>query len=162
MLFGSLGRCRSNAYKAVVEMPAGTKHKYEVDKNSGMLLLDRVIDVPVPVNYGYVVNTIAEDGDPTDVFIAAQEPIPALTIVKIDVVGIIKCNDAGVEDDKVLAYIKGDKRTKNLFNVDELTTAVKIYLMSYKKGIEIKSIESTDAALETIENNTLLFFSKDK
>lgn len=147
-------------YKAVVEMPSGTKHKYEVDKTSGLLFLDRVILVSVPVNYGYIENTLSEDGDPTDVFVASLEPIPPLTTVSIEVIKLIKCQDQLTQDDKALAYIKGDKKTKAVLDPDSFEKLVITYLNRYKEGMQVQKVVELEEALKILQKNEDLFFLK--
>lgn len=130
---------------AIIEMPKGTHYKYEICKKSGRLILDRPIDIAVPYNYGYISCTLCEDGDPLDVFVITTEPIPSLTEVKVVPFALIRCKDNGVRDDKLLAYIENDKRTKkNLevkgFDKDYIISDVCYYLENYKKGIEIEEI----------------------
>lgn len=160
MLFGSLGCYHKKMYKAVVEMPSGTRHKYEVDKTSGMLFLDRVISVPVPMNYGYIKDTLSEDGDPTDVFIASLEPIPPLTIVSIEVVKLIKCQDQDTQDDKALAYIKNDKKTKTVLDIDTFEKLATDYLKRYKEGMRVQAILEFEEATKVLQKNEDLFFSQ--
>jgi inorganic pyrophosphatase len=158
MFFTSLEYQHKKMYTAIVEMPLGTKHKYEIDKITGELTLDRVIPVSVPVNYGFIINTLSEDGDAIDVFIASMEPIPPLTRVLIEVVGIIKCVDDGKEDNKVLAYIKDDTKTKSILNTEDLTSKVLQYLKTYKKTINVEECLGLDDAIKAIEESSDLFF----
>lgn len=137
-------------HKAIVEMPKGTRFKYEISKSDGHLILDRPINDSVPENYGFIPNTMADDGDPLDVFIAAMEPIPSLTEVSIEVVGIIKGVDAGKQDDKVLAYVKGDDLGQRLITQMEFIGMVKIYLQNYKEGFIIQDVLGKDEAAAEI------------
>ena len=70
--------------KVVVEIPKGSIYKYEINKDTGKLALDRVISIPYPENYGYFPNTLAQDGDPLDVFLVSDQPIAPLTEVEIE------------------------------------------------------------------------------
>jgi len=160
VIYSSLEASNNMFVISVIEMSSGTKHKYEQDKETGSLILDRVLPVAVPVNYGYIVNTLSEDGDPTDIFVASMEPIPPLTKVVVEVVGLIKCVDGGKEDDKLIGYIKDDKKTKSVLNVEELENKVVRYLTAYKKGMSVLSVlDSTDAA-KRVKQAYSLFFSK--
>lgn len=149
--------------KAIVEMPMGTRYKYEVDKKVGKLFLykpsnltlDRPINCQVTSNYGYIVDTLADDGDPIDVFIAAVEPIPTLTLVTIEVVGMIKCVDEGKQDDKVLAYIKGDDFSRKQINMTEFVNETLWYLRTYKSGLEIGEVLGPEQAREEILKVTI-------
>ena len=129
---------------ATVEIPTGSKMKYEINKAAGILVLDRVISIPYPANYGFINDTLWYDGDPLDVFIISSEPLQPLSIVKIVPYAIIKCNDNGEKDDKVLAVIEGDLSP---FVTDEIYT----FLQVYKKGFEVQKIEYTEETLKAIE-----------
>lgn len=118
--------------KAVIEIPKDSLYKYELDKESGKLKVDRVLPIPVPYNYGYIPGTMSGDGDPLDVFVISVQPINPLTEVEIVPFGIIRGEDAGLEDDKVLAYIKGDKSTDS-----SALDNIKYYLRTYKEGFVI-------------------------
>lgn len=123
--------------KAIIEMPSGTKYKYEHDKSSGLLKLDRTLEIPIPYNYGYIKDTLAEDNDPLDVFIISEHPILPLTILDIELVGILKCTDNGTLDDKVIAIIKDDWMFKNKLTYDinfNPLKEIKHFLTNYKQG----------------------------
>ncbi|MGE5245681.1 MAG: inorganic diphosphatase [Betaproteobacteria bacterium] len=95
---------------AIIEVPMGSKNKYELDKATGLLRLDRVLHSAVyyPANYGFVPRTFCEDGDPLDVLVFGQEPVAPLTVVEVRPIGVMKmCDDKG-EDDKLLAVAIGD------------------------------------------------------
>lgn len=141
----------------MIEMPKGTKYKYEVDKKSKLLLLDRVVKVPVPANYGFILGTLAEDNDPLDIFVMSIEPIPPLTLLNVDVVGIVKCKDDDEQDDKVLAYIKNDSSCKTLINIVEFQAEVQEYLSGYKTGLVIETIENEESAKAKIKETQKAF-----
>lgn len=122
---------------AVVEIPKGSRYKYEINKENGRLLLDRVINQDIPFNYGYIPNTMCEDGDQLDVFILGNQSIPPLTEVKIEPLALLKCRDKGLRDDKLIARIVGDEQ-KKFFH--ELTLIID-YLSTYKEGFEILDYE---------------------
>lgn len=121
-------------YKAIIEMPMTTKFKYEQDKTTGLLKLDRTLELPIPFNYGFIPSTLAEDNDPLDVFVVSIDPIFPLTILDVELVGILKCTDNGTVDNKIVAHIKDDWITKvaweNLNPLKEIT----YYLKNYKQG----------------------------
>lgn len=136
---------------AIVEMPRGTKYKYEVCKQSGGLVLDRPVNTAVPHSYGFIPKTYCEDGDPIDVFIAAWEPIPSLTSVKVQVVGLIDCTDGGFHDPKLLAYVEGDEFAKQLIPLTQFTAQCLLYLETYKKGLVINGVFGEKEALESLK-----------
>src|SRR5579883_1676353 len=89
----------------VIEIPRGSKLKYELDKRTGMLMLDRVLysSVHYPANYGFVPQTHADDGDPLDVLVLMQEPVNPLTIVRGRAIGGFRMRDDQGIDDKIIA-----------------------------------------------------------
>lgn len=133
--------------KAIIEMPQGSVLKYEMDKDTGTLILDRVLNQPVPYNYGFVPFTLCGDGDPLDVFVIGNLPIYPLTAVKIEILGVLNCIDNGEEDDKLIAMIDGDEQARHMG-----TDIIRTYLTSYKTGFEIVSSGDSDDALDTLLN----------
>ncbi len=89
---------------ALIEIPEGSINKYEVDEDSGLLFLDRVMSMPVvyPVNYGTFPCTMAGDGDPLDAMIFSRVPIQAGVLVRVRPVGVLRMIDGGEQDDKIL------------------------------------------------------------
>lgn len=130
--------------KAVVEMPQGSYFKYEQDKLTGELHLDRMLNQPIPYNYGYIPETLCGDGDPLDVFILCNEPIYPLATVNIQIVGALKCIDNGDQDDKILAIIDGSY----LAFPDMGTSIIKNYLETYKTGFQVLEQLNQEKAIE--------------
>jgi inorganic pyrophosphatase len=97
-------------FPAVIEVPMGSKNKYELDKTSGLLRLDRVLYSAVyyPANYGFVPRTLCDDDDPLDVLVFGQEPVHPLTIVDVRAIGVMQMRDDKGVDDKLLAVNIGD------------------------------------------------------
>ena len=91
-------------FPSVIEVPMGSKNKYELDKATGMLRLDRVLHSAVfyPANYGFVPRTYCDDGDPLDVLVFGQEPVHPLTIVDVRAIGVMQMRDEKGIDDKLL------------------------------------------------------------
>ncbi len=96
--------------RAVIEIPQGATNKYELDKATGLLRLDRPLHSAVhyPANYGFVPRTLAEDGDPLDVLVLCAEPIEPLCLVEADVIGLMTMLDEGQPDHKILATLSSD------------------------------------------------------
>lgn len=95
---------------AVIEIPRGSKLKYEIDKATGLLVLDRVLysSVHYPANYGFIPRTLAADGDALDILVLMQEPVDPLTIVRAHALGGLKMRDDKGEDDKIVAVCIDD------------------------------------------------------
>lgn len=138
---------------AIVEMPQGSTLKYEMDKADSTLMLDRVLNQPVPYNYGFVPNTLCGDGDPLDVFILGDTPIYPLAKVKIKIIGALKCNDNGSDDDKLIAIIDGEDTFASGVGIDIIRT----YLGSYKTGFNVLEQLDKEAALKVYEESKALY-----
>ena len=100
----------------VIEIPAGSKNKYELDKATGLLKVDRVLysSVHYPANYGFVPRSYCDDGDPLDVLVLGQEPVPPLTLVYVRPIGVMHMRDQGKADDKVLAVHVNDPAVNHI------------------------------------------------
>jgi inorganic pyrophosphatase len=94
----------------VIEIPKGSKLKYEIDKTTGLLMLDRVLysSVHYPANYGFIPQSHADDGDPLDVLVLMQEPVVPLTIVRARAIGGLRMRDDKGADDKIIAVAVDD------------------------------------------------------
>jgi inorganic pyrophosphatase len=97
-------------FQAVIEIPLGSNVKYELDKPSGLLKVDRIIHSAVfyPANYGFIPQTYAEDNDPLDVLVLCQEPVQPLALIKARAIGLMSMIDSGASDDKIIAVATGD------------------------------------------------------
>jgi len=95
---------------AVIEIPMGSKVKYELDKVSGLLMVDRILFSAVyyPANYGFVPRTFCDDGDPLDILVFCREPIASLALMRANVIGVMKMRDEKGEDDKLIAVHADD------------------------------------------------------
>jgi inorganic pyrophosphatase len=95
----------ATAFPVVIEIPKGSKNKYELDKETGLLRLDRVLYSAVyyPADYGFIPRTFCEDGDPLDALVLSQEPVYPLTIVEARAIGVMRMRDDKGSDDKIVA-----------------------------------------------------------
>jgi inorganic pyrophosphatase len=98
------------AFPVVIEIPKGSKNKYELDKDTGLLRLDRVLysAVHYPADYGFIPQTYCDDGDPLDALVLGQEPVYPLTIVPARAIGVMRMRDEKGVDDKIVAVSVGD------------------------------------------------------
>lgn len=98
-------RIKKDDFIAVIEIPKGGKNKYELDKKTGMIILDRVLytSTHYPANYGFIPRTYSEDNDPLDVLVLCQEKIDSLVLVHCYPIGVIKMTDNGETDEKIIA-----------------------------------------------------------
>lgn len=101
---------RPESFTAVIEIPKGGKNKYEIDKATGLLRLDRVLYTAThyPANYGFIPRTYADDGDPLDVLVLCQESIVPMTLVQCFPIGVIRMVDGTAVDEKIIAVPHGD------------------------------------------------------
>ncbi len=109
-------------FLAVVEIPKGSKNKYELDKETGLLKLDRILytSTHYPANYGFIPRSYGDDMDPLDVLLLCSEPIHPLTIVRSYPIGVISMLDSGRNDDKIIAIPFGDPTYSMYRDIGEL------------------------------------------
>lgn len=115
-------KIKKDSFYGVVEITKGGKNKYELDKETGMLRLDRVLytSTHYPTNYGFIPRTYAEDNDPLDVLILCEENILPLTLVECYPIGVLIMNDNGEEDEKIIAVCKKDPFLNNYNDITEI------------------------------------------
>ncbi|MGH8016061.1 MAG: inorganic diphosphatase [Candidatus Zixiibacteriota bacterium] len=113
-------------FYSVIEIPKGSKNKYELDKKTGLLKADRVLfsSVVYPANYGLIPRTYCEDNDPLDVLVLGQEPIIPLCVVRCKAVGMISMTDEKGEDDKIIAVHADDPAYADYSDISALPTHV--------------------------------------
>jgi len=116
----------AHAFPVVIEIPKGSKNKYELDKPTGLLRLDRVLysAVHYPADYGFVPQTYCDDGDPLDVLVLGQEPVYPLTIVQARAVGVMRMRDEKGIDDKIIAVSVGDPAVADYTDHSQLPSHV--------------------------------------
>ena len=107
---------------AVIEIPKGSKKKYELDKETGLLILDRILytSTHYPANYGFIPRTYADDMDPLDVLVLCSEAIDPLTLVRCFPIGVISMIDNGRHDEKIIALPYNDPAYKQYSSIEEL------------------------------------------
>ncbi len=132
-----------NLFDALIEIPKGCKAKYEVDKATGMLRLDRVLytSTVYPANYGYIPNTLADDGDPLDVLVLCGNAIYPMTLVKCRPIGVINMIDGGLNDEKVIAVPVNDPTYCSYRDIKELPAHIYQEMMHFfevYKALEYK------------------------
>jgi inorganic pyrophosphatase len=149
-------------FTAVIEIPMGSSVKYELDKETGLLRLDRILYSAVyyPANYGFVPQTLAEDDDPLDVLVLCQEPVAPLTLVEARAIGLMTMIDAGKKDHKILAVAVNDPEYNGFREAAELPAhrlnMLRRFFQDYKtlegKAVEVDELEPAAAALPVIED----------
>ena len=157
----SLDRIKKDNFIAVVEISKGGKNKYELDKETGMLRLDRVLYTAThyPANYGFIPKTYAEDDDPLDVLVLCQEKIISLTLVECYPIGVIRMIDGGEQDEKIIAVAKKDPFLNCYTDVSELPSHIsaeikhffEVYKQLEEKQTMVEEILGREVAEEIIE-----------
>ena len=118
-----VGKNPPDDVNVIIEVPIGGEPiKYEMDKASGALFVDRFLHTPMryPGNYGFVPHTLSDDGDPIDVLIASTRPIMPGAVINVRPIGVLKMSDEGGEDEKIIA-VPSPKLTKRYVDVTELS-----------------------------------------
>lgn len=139
-------------FMAVIEIPKGSKTKYELDKETGMLRLDRILytSTHYPANYGFIPLTYADDLDPLDVLVLCSETIYPLTLVRCYPIGVITMVDNGRMDEKIIA-IPFDDPTYNTYNdISQLPQHIFSEMMHFFKVY--KALENKETAVQEIDH----------
>jgi inorganic pyrophosphatase len=148
---------------AVIEIPRGSRNKYEIDKETGMMKLDRVLysAVHYPGDYGFIPRTLFEDGDPIDVLVRINEPTFPGCMVEVRPIGVLKMLDKGEPDDKVLAVPVNDPFHSEYFDIADIPQhflkEVEHFFHIYKdlegKRVQILGWEKSDVAMQVISQS---------
>lgn len=149
-------------FTAVIEIPTGSSIKYELDKQTGLLKLDRILYSAVyyPANYGFIPQTLAEDDDPIDVLVLCQEAVAPLTLVHARAIGLMTMIDGGKRDHKVLAVAVDDPEYNGFHEAGELPAhrlaTLRRFFQDYKtlegKQVEVDEFQPAAAAHPIIED----------
>ena len=117
-----LGSRIDEGFAAVIEIPKGSKVKYELDKETGLLRVDRILHSAVhyPANYGFLPQTYCEDGDPLDVLVLGQEPVVPLCVLRARAIGVLSMSDDKGRDDKIIAVHVDDPEYEHYRDIAEL------------------------------------------
>ena len=153
-------RITAKSFEAYIEIPKGCKAKYELDKETGLLKLDRVLytSTVYPANYGFIRRTFADDGDPLDVLILCSESLVPMCLVKCYPIGVIVMNDNGSVDEKIIAIPYADPNyntyksihdlPKHIF--DEMQHFFSVYKQLENKNTSVDVVADKDEAIKII------------
>lgn len=146
----------------VIEIPKGSKNKYELDKETGYIILDRILytSTHYPANYGFIPRTYGDDGDPLDVLLLCSEPVSPLTLVRAYPIGVISMLDSGKKDEKIIAVPFNDPTYNNYHDISELPAHVvqemehffTIYKALENKTTDVNEQGNREEAIRVIEH----------
>jgi inorganic pyrophosphatase len=149
-------------FDAVIEIPRGSNVKYELDKPSGLIRMDRVLYSAVyyPANYGFIPQTLAEDGDPLDVLVLCQESVVPLALIHARTVGLMTMVDAGTMDHKIIAIATEDPEFNGYEEASEIPSHYLLTLRRFfqdykqleKKAVKVEEIGPAKKAYPVISN----------
>jgi inorganic pyrophosphatase len=160
-------RITPDEFVAVVEIPKGSKKKYELDKETGLIILDRILytSTHYPENYGFIPRTFAEDNDPLDVLILCDETFDPLTLVRCKPIGLVKMIDENEVDEKIIAVSINDP-SKNLYSdiaelPEHIFSEIKHFFTVYKqlegKKTVVTEIKGQEDAKEAIYKSLIAY-----
>lgn len=156
-----------SAFPVVIEVPKGSKNKYELDKESGLLRLDRVLysAVHYPADYGFIPRTYCDDGDPLDALVLSQEPVHPLTVVEARAIGAMRMRDEKGLDDKIIAVSVQDPAFAEYTDHAQLPShtlrEIKRFFEDYKalehKQVVVEEFTGPDEAVRILREATELY-----
>jgi inorganic pyrophosphatase len=149
-------------FSVVIEIPLGSSVKYELDKPTGLIKVDRILYSAVyyPANYGFIPQTFAEDDDPLDVLVLCQESVVQLTVMKARALGLMTMMDTGKRDHKIIAVSTSDAQFSTYHQAADMPQhrllMVRRFFQGYKilegKSVEVEEMQPTEAAFPVIED----------
>ena len=165
-------RVSSDDFLVCIEIQQGDKTKYELDKETGFLILDRVLftSTNYPMNYGFIPLTLSEDGDPLDVFVLCSQPLARLSLVRCYPIGVVTMTDIDKLDEKIIAIPFGDPQYNSYDDISKLPKhmfeELKHFLLVYKqlenKTVHIEELGDHKRAKEIIKESLERYNSKEK
>ncbi len=150
----------NSVYESVIEIPMGTKNKFEINKKTGKIKLDRVLysALTYPGEYGFIEDTLSLDGDPLDILIISSYPTFPGCIVDARILGYLSVIDNGQHDEKVIAVVDKDPRFNHIQEIDDinhLKDEIKDFFQNYKTlqniKVETKDFHDKNSAIKLIE-----------
>jgi len=161
------GKNAPRVVNAIIEIPQGSRAKYEVDKDSGLLKLDRIIysSFYYPCNYGFIPQTYGDDKDPLDILVITSLPVQAMCLMEAKVLGVMHMVDSGDADDKIIAIAANDPSVNHYNNLEELPKhffdELRHFFEEYKKlenkTVKVDELGDKHTALHVIENAIKLY-----
>lgn len=166
----SRGESLPNEVNGIIEIPKGTRAKYELDKDSGLLKLDRVLysSVYYPANYGFIPRSYCDDKDPLDILILSQIDVVPMCIVPAKVIGVMRMLDNGEADDKIIAVAAGDPSVNHISDISELPahfiSEMRNFFEDYKKlenkTVVVEEFLNKEIAMEILQESFKMYEEK--
>src|SRR5690606_21785726 len=163
----SPGENSPNTVTAIIEIPKGSKAKYEIDKDSGLLRLDRILfsSVMYPANYGFIPQTYCDDEDPLDILVLCSADVFPMSLIEAKVIGVMHMVDNGEQDDKIIAVAKNDMSVNYIDDLSALPphTMKEIvrFFQDYKalehKNVTIEQLMGKEEAYRVIQESIELY-----
>ncbi len=154
-------------FNAVIEIPRGSKVKYELDKVTGMLKVDRILysSVVYPANYGFIPRTYCDDGDPLDVLVLGSEPVYPLSIMRVRPIGVMHMLDEGKGDDKIIGAHINDPAFADYTDIAQLPRHVLAelsrFFQDYKilenKAVKVEDFFGAKEAVKVLKESFALY-----
>ncbi len=137
---------------SMIEIPKGSKSKYELDKETGFLRLDRVLysSLNYPYNYGFIPQTYCDDKDPLDILILTQVKILPMSLMRAKVIGVMRMIDGGEADDKIIAVSPDDMSVSHIEDIEELPPHALRELQTFFE--DYKKLENKEVLVEKFQN----------
>lgn len=151
----SYGEDAPNIVNGIIEIPKGSRAKYELDKDSGMIKLDRVLysSVYYPANYGFIPRTYCDDHDPLDILVICQIDLIPMCLVDAKVIGVMRMIDGGEADDKIIAVAAGDPSVNHINDISELPQHFISEMRSFFE--DYKKLENKTVIVEEFQDNVV-------
>ena len=163
-------RVNKDSFIACIEISKGSKKKYELDKETGLIILDRILytSTHYPTNYGFIPKTYSGDNDPLDVLVLCQEVLEPMSLVKCRPIGVVLMIDGGEVDEKIIAVVEHDP-VMNIYNnisdlpshmLEEMQHFFRVYKQLEGKKTYIEKVENVEEAKKIIEESIVNYKEK--